>query len=131
MPTDRPPKIPGRAPGSTTENSTRARPAPMVSTASSQTGVSARTACRVDTTTGKKAAVKVMNTMPCSLVGSSRMATGTSAMAGTGRTTSTSGPSRSAAHRDRATAVPTATPITAASAKPTRIRRRLWPRSCQ
>lgn len=131
MPTDRPPKIPGRAPGSTTENSTRARPPPRVSTASSHTGSRARTACRVDTSTGKRAAAQVMKTMPCSLVGSSRIATGTRAMAGIGRTTSTSGPRMSAVHRDRATAVPAATPRTAARRNPTAIRRRLCPRSCQ
>ncbi len=131
MPTDRPPKTPGRAPGRTTENSTRPRPPPIVRTASSHTGLSARTACRVETTTGKKAAAKVMKTIPCSLEGNSRIATGTSAMAGTGRSTSSSGPSRSSAIRDRATAVPTATPEAAASAKPDTIRRRLEPRSCQ
>ncbi len=123
--------MPGRAPGNTTEKRIRARPPPMVRTASSHTGLSAPTACRVETNTGKKAAVQVMNTIPCSLEGNSRIATGTSAIAGTGRSTSSNGPSTSAAIRDRAIAVPTATPRTAASAKPVTIRRRLDARSCQ
>ncbi len=131
MPTDSPPRMPGSAPGSTTEPSTRPRPPPIVRTASSQTGVRARTACRVETITGKNAAVKVMKTIPCSLLGKSRIATGTSAIAGMGRRTSRTGPSRSAASRERATAVPTATPATAASTKPVTMRVRLSVRSCQ
>ena len=61
--------MPGSAPGRTTLRRTRRRPPPMVRTASSQTVGSARTACRVLTRTGKKAAVKVMKTMPCSFGG--------------------------------------------------------------
>lgn len=131
MPTDSPPRMPGSAPGSTTDHRIRHRPPPIVRTASSHTGVSARTACRVETMTGKNAAVQVMKTMPCSLLGKSRIATGTSAIAGTGRSTSRTGPSRSAASRERAMAVPTVTPRTAASAKPVTILVRLSVRSCQ
>lgn len=131
MPTDRPPKIPGSAPGRTTDSRIRPRPPPIVRTASSQTGDNAATAWRVDTRTGKNAAVHVMNTIPCSFEGKRRIATGTSAIAGIGRSTSSTGPSTSAATRERAIAVPTATPSTAASAKPDTIRLRLETRSCQ
>ncbi len=131
MPTDRPPKMPGRAPGRITEPKIHRRPPPMVRVASSHTGLSARTACRVETRTGKKAAVQVMKTIPCSLEGNSRIATGTRAMAGTGRTTSRTGPSTSSASRERATSTPVATPRTAASRKPATMRVRLSVRSVQ
>lgn len=123
--------MPGSAPGRTTEPRIRHRPPPIVRTASSHTGVSARTACRVETMTGKNAAVQVMKTMPCSLLGKSRIATGTRAIAGTGRTTSRTGPSRSETSRERAIAVPAVMPRTAARAKPVTIRVRLSVRSCQ
>jgi hypothetical protein len=129
MPTDRPENTPGSAPGSTTLHSTRRRLPPIVSTASSHTTGSAPTACRVETRIGKNAARNVMNTMPCSLLGNSRIAIGTIAMAGIGRSTSSGGDTRSPVSADRPTATPIATPASAASAKPIRIRARLSPRS--
>lgn len=63
-----------------------------------------------------------MNTMPASSVGNSRMATGTMAIAGMGRASSTSGPNTSANNRERPSSTPVATPTTAASPNPVRIR---------
>ena len=99
MPTDSPPKRPGRMPGNTTRRSTSQRLPPSVRTESSQIVGSARTACRVDTMIGKYAARKVMNTMPASSVGNSRIATGTIAIAGIGRASSVSGPEHVGEHR--------------------------------
>ena len=84
MPTDSPPKTPGRMPGNTTRVMTSQRSPPSVRTESSHSVGSARTACRVLTMIGKYAARNVMNTIPASSVGNSRIATGTIAMAGIG-----------------------------------------------
>ena len=90
---------------------------------------SARTACRVATEIGKNAATKVMNTMPASSVGSTRIATGTRAMAGMGRSTSVRVPTVLVAIRERPNRIPTGTPTPTASAKPAPIRISDWPRS--
>ena len=68
--------------------------------------------------------------MPCSLVGNSRIATGTSAIAGIGRTHLEQRlEDVGAAQRDRASRMPSPIPATDASAKPVRMRIRLWARS--
>lgn len=72
-----------------------------------------------------------MNTMPDSSVGNSRIATGTIAIAGMGLASSVSGPKVLANNRERPSSTPVATPITAASPKPVRMRSNDCARSSQ
>ena len=130
MLTESPEKMDGIAPGKTTCTSTCHRFAPSVRAASVHTGGSVFIAWIVATVIGKNAAKAVMNTIPCSPVGKSRMAIGTSAMAGTGRATSIRGRTSAAVVFDRPMAIPTSTPTAPASAKPVRIRPRLA-RTCR
>ncbi|SHV54242.1 Uncharacterised protein [Mycobacteroides abscessus subsp. abscessus] len=131
IPTDSPPKTPGRLPGSTTRNSTSQRLPPRVRTDSSHSVGKARTACRVLTMIGKYAARKVMKTIPASSLGNNRMATGTIAIAGMGRASSVNGPKMLANSGERPSQIPVMTPKTAARPKPVRIRMVDWPRSSQ
>src|SRR5262249_35985071 len=76
---------------------------------------------------GKKAPMKVMNTMLCSAEANSRMASGIQATAGMGRKISSGGGSDGGAPRKRSGNEPRSTQSPAASEKPRKLRRTLLP----
>jgi hypothetical protein len=75
---------------------------------------------------GKKAPMKVMNTMLCSADANSRMAIGIHATAGIGRSTSSGGQSAWPARRKRPIKRPSVVASTAAIEKPRKTRRTLF-----